>query len=362
MTAVPEPMNTIAALIDKVYESKQEEPRPHLGASLLGHPCDRWLWLSFRWAVRERFSGRVLRLFRRGKLEEKQIMEDLRSIGVVFRECEEGQWQVDFGCHVSGSLDGVIDHGVPEAPKKLHVLEIKTHSLKSFNGLESKGVKEDKPQHWCQMQTYMHGMGIDRALYVAVCKDDDRYYTERVRYDREAAEKLIGRGQRIALSDRLPEPLSVDPSWYQCRFCAAHTFCHDTHLTQEICCRTCAHATATRASTWTCARYGNAEIPIEAQREGCDCHVLHPDLVPWKWLDSDDPWTAVYEIDGQAVRNGEADGNVIGSREIVDWTWKVQDESFGPFEEVEECPSEIINSEPSTTSIAGSRGTGDTRA
>lgn len=314
---LPEPENSIAALIDRAVEGNREEARPHLGASLLGHPCDRWLWLTFRWAVRERFSGRVLRLFRRGKLEEKQIMEDLRSIGVVFRECEEGQWQVDFGCHVSGSLDGVIDHGVPEAPKALHVLEMKTHSLKSFNKLESKGVKEDKPQHWCQMQTYMHGMGIDRALYVAVCKDDDRYYTERVRYDKEAAEALVARGHRITLSERLLEPLSADPTWYQCKFCAAHDFCHVSHCTREINCRTCAHSTALADSTWTCVLYDNAEIPLDAQRSGCAAHVLHPDLVPWKVLPSEDGRTALYEINGVKYRNGEGDMNVYESRELL---------------------------------------------
>ena len=356
---LPQPIHTIAALIDKVYESKQEGPRPHLGASLLGHECERWLWLSFRWAVIEAFPGRVLRLFQRGQEEEKKIVSWLTQIGCEVHSTGGEQSRVSFGAHVAGSIDGIIEKGVPEAPTKRHILECKTHSLKSFNDLVKNGVQTSQPKHWSQMQIYMAGSGIDRALYFAVCKDNDDIYTERVRYDADAAQRMIERGKRITLADRMPPPISADSTWYQCKFCAAHEFCHDHHISREINCRTCALSTPTPESTWTCARYGNAEIPFEAQREGCAGHVLHPDLVPWKIHDSDDEFTAIYEIDGEMVRNGEADGNVIGSREIVDWTWKVQDESFGPFEEVEECPSGIINSEPSTTSIAGSRGTED---
>ena len=33
----------------------QELPRTHLGISQVGHPCERYLWLSFRWPVIEKF-------------------------------------------------------------------------------------------------------------------------------------------------------------------------------------------------------------------------------------------------------------------------------------------------------------------
>ena len=222
MTAVPEPLNTIAALIDKVYESKQEGPRPHLGASLLGHECERWLWLSFRWAVIEAFPGRVLRLFQRGQEEEKKIVSWLTQIGCEVHSTGGEQSRVNFGAHVAGSIDGIIEKGVPEAPTKRHILECKTHSLKSFNDLVKNGVQASQPKHWSQMQIYMSGSGIDRALYFAVCKDNDGIYTERVRYDADAAQRLIERGKRITLSDRMPPPISTDPTWYQCKFCPAH--------------------------------------------------------------------------------------------------------------------------------------------
>jgi len=313
---IPESEHTIQALIDKAHEAKKEEPRPHMGASGLGHPCDRWLWLSFRWAVQPSFPGRILRLFRRGQNEEATIISDLRAIGMDVRKVSS-QHRVDFGSHVSGSLDAIIDSGVPDAPKTKHVAEFKTHSKKSFDALVKDGVEKSKPEHFVQMQVYMAGTGLDRALYLAVCKDDDRIHTERVKFDKDVAGKAIARGQRIALTDRMPEPLNADPSWYQCKFCDAHEFCHQTKITKHVNCRTCAMATTLSDSTWHCAKWDDV-IPVGAQRTGCEGHVLHPDLVPWQRKDGPDDYTAVYEINGTTVANGdpEIDG-VFSSRELL---------------------------------------------
>ena len=213
---IPDPQHTIAALIDAAHEAKRashaEVFRPHMDASTLGEKCDRKLWLSFRWAVRENFPGRILRVFRRGQNEEAQVVADLQAIGCKVRSTGADQTRVDFGSHVSGSIDGIITSGVPDAPKKAHVLEIKTHSKKSFETLEKEGVEKAHPKHFAQVQAYMLGTGIDRALYVAVCKDDDRLHVERFKLDKERAEKLVERGKRLATQDEIPPPLSLDPS------------------------------------------------------------------------------------------------------------------------------------------------------
>jgi hypothetical protein len=309
-------MISIQELIDKHHEKQKDHPRPHIGASLIGHPCDRWVWLSFRWAVQPEFPGRVLRLFRRGQIEEATIVSDLRAIGMDVRTSPQ-QARVDFGAHVSGSIDAIIESGVPESPKNRHIAEFKTHNLKSFNDLEKNGVNKSKPAHFVQMQIYMHGTKIDQALYVAVCKDDDRIYTEVVRYEKDIAQRYIDRGHRLALEDRMPPPLSNDPSWYQCKFCDAHEFCYETKTTKHVNCRTCAHSTAKVDSTWRCDRHEADGIPVEFQRTGCESHVLHPALVPWELKEGPDEWTAVYVINGKDVANGEGCANVYTSKEIL---------------------------------------------
>lgn len=315
MAKIPPATDTVAARIYKALEGQPNEQRGHLGASLIGHHCDRYLWLSFRWACPEQFNGRILRLFRRGQDEESGVVADLRLAGMEVTDKDASGNQYGFrDGHFAGSIDGVVLSGVPEAPKKPHVLEIKTHSVKSFNELEKDGVQKSKPMHYAQMQTYMARMGIDRALYFAVCKDDDRIYTERVRYDPNEAARLSDRAQRIITSDRMPEPISADPTWYQCKFCPAHGLCHSGERLPDINCRTCANFTAERDGRATCTRYG--EIPsIGAQRSGCDAHVIHPDLVKWPHKLTEQGTHLIYVIDGQEVLNGEYPA--FTSREIV---------------------------------------------
>lgn len=311
---IPESEYTISALIDKHHESIQGGSRPHMGASILGHPCDRWLWLSFRMAVIERFPGRMLRLFRRGQDEEAKVVSDLRAIGISVQKTGSNQSRVDFGCHVSGSIDGIIEHGVPEAPSTKHILEIKTHGKKSFDELLKNGVEKSKPMHYVQMQMYMAGMKLDRALYLAVCKDDDRIYTERVKLDKAVAQKAIDRGHRLVKADRMPPPLSTDPTWFECRFCAAHEFCHKTQLTKEVNCRTCANSTAREDGIWSCEEY-SYNLAFNEQLKGCEEHVLHPDLVPWPYTITDKKVTWITP-EGN-IKNGAKSASVFSSREIV---------------------------------------------
>ncbi|MFZ9563396.1 MAG: oxidoreductase [Burkholderiales bacterium] len=315
MAEIPEPIHSITALIDQHHQTRQTPPRPHMGISTLGQKCDRKLWLAFRWAVQPKFPGRVLRVFRRGHMEEATIMHDLKVIGIRFAEMSR-QHEVKFGAHVSGSLDAIIERGVPGAEKTRHVAEFKTHNAKSFADLVKHGVEKSKPEHFAQMQVYMLGTEIDRALYVAVCKDNDEIYTERVELNREFAERAVERGKRIALADRMPEPISADPSWFACKFCDAHAFCHDKQPTKHVNCRTCAHSTAMEDSTWRCERHDADDIPLDFQRKGCDDHVLHPDLVPWRMEPhGDDGKSVVYWIENNPVVNGP-DGRT--SREILE--------------------------------------------
>jgi hypothetical protein len=112
----------------------------------------------------------------------------------------------------------------------------------------------------------------------------------------------------------MPEPLSADPSWYQCRFCAAHSFCHKAAPTKQANCRTCAHSTALADSTWRCERHDADNIPVDFQHTGCDDHIIHPDLVPWPMIPSEDGHSVMWRIGDRVIENG---ANGYKSREIL---------------------------------------------
>jgi len=257
----PPPTPTLDAIYAAYVAEAGDGFRDHLGASIIGKECRRALWYDFRWVTRSAFSGRMLRLFETGRREEDRLVRDLRRTGatVLDTDPETGrQWQVTaLGGHFGGSLDAVAI-GLLEAPRTWHVVEFKTHGLKSFTALKKDGVRRAKPQHWAQMQVYMHLAGITRAMYVAVCKDSDEIHIERTRADGAEGERLLAKAKRVVDAPRPPSRIAEDPAWWQCRFCQHHDHCHGD-------------------------RAGRAELPdmpsFDAGRRRVDLRTLEPEVV-----------------------------------------------------------------------------------
>jgi len=325
MAALPEPMHTTVAKIYQAYEADAEEGnRPHLGASLIGHACERYLWLTFRWVDSKRFPGRMLRLFETGQLAEARFTANLRRIGVEIHDTtpDGKQWRVsDLGGHFGGSMDGA-GRGFAEAPKTWAVVEYKTHGDKSFNDLVKNKVQKAKPQHWLQMQTYMGYTGMDRAMYMAVNKNTDDLYTEWVHFDPVEFAKLKARAERVITASEPPLRCSNDPSWFVCKMCDFHDHCHGEKA-PAVNCRTCAHSTAALDgdARWSCSHVNPdpnvSSIPMDMQRKGCGQHRYIPILLEKFATQSDYVNGDVVYIDstGATFANGQGPG-ALNSHEI----------------------------------------------
>lgn len=333
MAALPEQNHTTVARIYQAYESDAEEGnRPHLGASLIGHACERFLWLTFRWVEAKKFPGRMLRLFETGQLEESRFVKNLRRIGIEIHDVtpDGKQWRVsDLGGHFGGSMDGA-GAGFPEAPKTWHVIEFKTHNDKSFNDLVKNGVQKAKPQHYAQMQVYMGLTGMERAFYLAVNKNTDELYEERVTFDPIEFAKLKARAERVINANEPPLRCSNDPSWYQCKMCDFHEHCHGEKA-PAVNCRTCAHSTPITAvgdnGFWHCAKFEEAgyEEPIDdkTMRTGCVHHRYIPILLErFATMKDVVDGEVVYTTEHGDFANGEHPASFT-SQEIRDMDQKV---------------------------------------
>jgi CRISPR/Cas system-associated exonuclease Cas4 (RecB family) len=281
MAALPEPQHATARAIYDLHEQRNaaELPRPYLGASELGQACKRRLWLRFRWASVEAFEGRMLRLFETGHREEARILDELRAIGcTVSADDGAGNQHGIEACdgHLRGHLDAAV-LGLPEAPKTWHVAEVKTHSAKRFATVKAKGVKEAMPQHEAQCQLYMGGTGMTRAAYLAVCKDTDEIYVERIEFDKAAYDGLLAKARDIIDSPEPPPRISTDPAWFECKFCPFNQLCHGEAL-PNVNCRTCAHSSPVPGGKWACELHGH-EPDVPAQRAGCNDHRYIPVLL-----------------------------------------------------------------------------------
>lgn len=244
--------------------------RPYLGCSQIGHECMRYLWLSFRWCFEDDVSARLKRLFLRGHREEPEIIKELEQIGI---RCYDDQAECTFvNGHMSGHCDGKAI-GVIEAPKTEHLLEFKAMNDRNFKDIRKKGVKDSKPIYYAQMQVYMLGLKLTRALFIVVNKNDDSYYVERVYFDKGYAEDLVRKGRYIITSEK-PDPIQkpFGPTWYQCKWCGAKPVCMDGVMPLKTC-RTCKRVDILDGGKWACNLY-SIELSTSQQRKACDKYEL----------------------------------------------------------------------------------------
>lgn len=271
--------HTLINLIDEATVAdlaKKEAPfRNHLGGSIIGRPCDREIWYSFRWAKKPGHDGRILRLFARGQREEFLFISYLTRVGVAVQDVDPStgkQWRIiDVEGHFGGSLDGIA-RGVPGLPDEDILLEFKTHNTKSFCNLVTVGVKEAKLEHWKQMQIYMHKRQLRFGLYFAVNKNDDDLHAEIVDYDPTVGPELIERARRIIYSKQPPDRIAKHPSWFECKFCEYQKICHFGEPMLKNC-RTCSNSEPVADGQWRCKLW-DAIIPGDVIPIGCDSHKM----------------------------------------------------------------------------------------
>lgn len=253
----------------EVYD---DGPRRHLGASLIGHECSRYLWYVFRWCLHEKHGGRQQRLFNRGHREEARFLEWLRGIGCIVEEADPAtgeQFRIS-GCggHFGGSEDG--EGYLPESYgiKERILYEFKTNGTgNGFNKL-AEGMAIAKPQHYAQTSTYGYKKGFNFCAYLNINKNDDSMHVEIVKLDHKLGAQMEAKAERIILSTTAPARLSDNPTYRQCGWCAMKGICHKDE-TPEKNCRSCANASPVDAAQWFCNAH-NGIIPLDFVPKACD--------------------------------------------------------------------------------------------
>lgn len=316
MTPLPEP---IQHTVDAIYKAIAKRNR---GGDSLGVPmsqcaneCDRQTWYALRWAAPpETIDGQKQRRFETGSIEEDRLLNDLEAAGVKVERIDPAtgkQFKVELA---DGWLRGKIDgrgENIPEAPRSPHVIECKSHKEKSFKELlkhappKGEGLRRSKPDHFAQVQCYMHALTLGRALYIAVNKNDDAIYTERVAYDHTFVTVLEARIRRIVASDRAPPRLHDDPASkaaFACAWCPALTLCHERAFAR-VNCRTCISAEFLDGAVVRCAETGKVRN-YDEQQGGCALHLFLPDLVPAEQIDAGDRWVKYRLENGGEWING----------------------------------------------------------
>ena len=253
--------------------------RSHLGASLIGRECKRYLWYVFRWCLHEKTTGRQQRLFNRGHREEARFIEWLEGIGfkVWFENRDEGpnekgefpQYRIsDVMGHFGGSLDGIAvlpeRYGIAEPV----LLEFKTNGTGAgFNKLADDGMPIAKPEHFAQTSTYGKKYNFRYFVYLNINKNDDSLHIEVVKLNHNLGEQMIMKAEQIIMSQTAPARLSDNPTFYKCGYCHMKEVCHKGAVV-EVNCRSCAFARPVENAEWFCEVH-NGNIPKDFIAKAC---------------------------------------------------------------------------------------------
>ncbi len=259
---------------DAFSPDEELHPRKHLGASLIGRACDRYLWLSWRWAFWKKPAARMIRLFNRGHLEEARWIALIRVAGMHTQHLHEGkQLKISgVGGHYGGSLDGLV-YGCPDFPNTWGLLEFKTSNKNGFVKLTKHGVQATKPEHYTQCQQYMKHYGLAFALYGCVCKDDDEIHLEIILPDNTNVHIAQQRAEKIIGANKMPAPMQGASSLsFDCKFCDAYNLCHSGVKVLKTC-RSCEYVQLGDEGKWICG-HTRKELSATEQFSACDKYKL----------------------------------------------------------------------------------------
>ena len=240
MTIIPSyPDPTIAAMKNHCVQASSKEPRRgYLGASFIGHDCDRALWYEANECASDAFPIEALWRFEDGHRTEELVASRLRLIdGITLHTHNEHGEQYGFSMfdgRFQGHIDGIIV-GLLQSPRLPHIWENKCVGedvFKKFVALREKRIVDDdlllewNSSYYAQAQIYMHTFKLVRH-YMTVASAGGRDISScRTKYNREHALQIIERVERILSTRTEPPQCSSKPDFYKCRMCKFNTICH----------------------------------------------------------------------------------------------------------------------------------------
>lgn len=228
------------SLIDLgLQQARTAQPRrAYLGASRLGASCERALQYEYADAPVDpgrEISGRLLRIFERGHVNEDCMVDWLRDAGFDLRTRSASGEQFGFAAldgRLQGHADGVIVAG-PESFTYPALWENKCLGSKAWRELEKNGLAVAKPVYAAQVAVYQAYLDLYEhpALFTAVNADTMDIYTELVPFDAALAQRMSDRAVKLIAAteagELLPRSFS-DSTHFECRMCAWQDRCWRT--------------------------------------------------------------------------------------------------------------------------------------
>jgi hypothetical protein len=224
--------DAINAAIDAglIAKRQKQERRAYVGASAIGHECERAIQFEYAGAPKESdFGPETLRRFDSGHMGEELARAWFFDAGFKLvqrnqRNGERFRW-TQLEDQFSGEPDGVFIDG-PAIPDVTYpaMWEHKYVGTKTFRDIGKNGLKKARHGYWMQCQINMAYLGLTDSptIFTVTCGDDGQQLHHLIEYDAEGAQMTSDKAVRIVTATKaeelLPRPFK-DRSFYICKGC-----------------------------------------------------------------------------------------------------------------------------------------------
>src|SRR6516165_1151186 len=201
-----DPINSaLNAEIERVAMATAEQPRPYLGASIVGFECGRRT--QYSWWIKADLTARTREIFQRGHFFERRVRDHLKAIGFKFAADEACAFTAVGGA-LRGHADGILIAGTATYLVYPAIWENKALGAKGWRALERDGLEKVYPQYAAQVALYQAYLDVTNpALFSAVNADTCEVLFFLVPFDAELAQFWSDRAANIIAATRANELL-----------------------------------------------------------------------------------------------------------------------------------------------------------
>jgi hypothetical protein len=237
------PFQNIDQHIWNSLADKPDEPRRYIGASIVGHSCDRRIWFDWKGIIdSKQFAdpekwGQKKEIYQRGNEEEEIFIKKLHSAGydVIKR-------QASFSAY-DGRLKGHCDGIIVDEKGNEYLFEFKTMMETTFNRVKKYGIEKSHFHYTTQIQLYMHFIDFksesnDKKALI-VCQNKNRDYERYQEFHRINPQQISGTLSKVerilSYEDQMPGLLCAPeaPS-FVCKMCDYFKFCYPNTETRRM--------------------------------------------------------------------------------------------------------------------------------
>jgi hypothetical protein len=210
-----------------------DAPRSYIGASIIGNPCDRAIYYSYKGAKCS-IEEKTRLTFKIGKAIEELVIDSLEFYAddLSLNGIETHDNTKIEVIHMGQMVDKEVPElqGTPDAVIKindeLYVLEIKTANNTSFSKLLKERYRRWREQYYAQIQVYMGLCDIKKAIALVINKDTSEVYEEVIEFDEIEFECMRSKSEHVMKMTEPPKRLNDNPLFFVCKMCQFNKVCH----------------------------------------------------------------------------------------------------------------------------------------